>query len=204
VGPQQGGRAPGRSFRAPLAADPARRTIAVLPFVNDARRRDAGEVVALRFLAPLVASGTVEVVEPGEVRAEMLAYRLGASGTISLDDARVLLELLRADLVLSGTVRTFEEAAGATGAPSVDFSAWVLDRRTGQLAWSSTTSAAGDDGVWLFGLGRVTTASALACAMAKGVVDPLLKGRPPLSAAPAAGIAPDAPPPAPGPSNLSQ
>ena len=177
--PERGSLAPSRQFRSPLAADPERRTIAVLPFVNDARRRDAGEVVALRVLAPLLAAGTIQVVEPGVVRAEMLAHRIGAAGGISLDDAQVMLELLRADLVLSGTVRTFEDAAGSSGAPAVDFSAWVLDRVTGELVWSSTTSAAGDDGVFFFGLGRVTTASGLACSMARGLVGPLLGGRPP-------------------------
>jgi hypothetical protein len=156
----------------------------VLPFVNTAGRRDAGEVMALRVLAPLVASGTIQVVEPGVVRAEMLAYRIGSAGGISLDDAQVILELLRADLVLSGTVRTFEDAAGSSGAPTVDFSAWVLDRVTGELIWSSTTYAAGDDGVFFFGLGRITTASGLACSMARGVVGPLLHGRQPATVQP--------------------
>jgi hypothetical protein len=188
--PDRASRTPDRMFRSPIAADPERRTIAVLPFLNDAGRRDAGEVVALRVLAPLVASGTIRVVEPGVARAEMLAYRLGASGGISLDDARVILKLLGADLVISGTVRIFEDAAGTSGAPHVDLSTWVLDRETGQLAWSSTTSAAGDDGVWFFGLGRITTASALTCSVAKGAVGLLLRDRPPVTdRTPPAGIA---------------
>jgi len=180
---------PNRLFRSQVAADPERRTIAVLPFLNGTGRREAGEVMALRVLAPLVAAGTIQVVEPGVVRAEMLAHRIGAAGGISLDDAQVMLELLRADLVLSGTVRTFEDAAGSSGAPAVDFSAWVLDRVTGELVWSSTTSAAGDDGVFFFGLGRVTTASGLACSMARGLVGPLLGGRPPSEDRGPAGIA---------------
>jgi len=177
-------------FRSPLATDPERQTIAVLPFLNVTGRRDAGEVMALRVLAPLVAAGTIQVVEPGVVRAEMLAYRIGSAGGISLDDAQVILELLHADLVLSGTVRTFADAAGSSGAPMVDFSAWVLDRVTGELVWSSSSIAAGDDGVFFFGLGRITTASGLACSMARGLVGPLLRGRPPATIQPhPAGIA---------------
>ncbi|HZZ85215.1 MAG TPA: hypothetical protein VFE30_11810 [Anaeromyxobacteraceae bacterium] len=171
------GIAPNRAFRAPFLADEARRTIAVLPFVNETTRRDAGEVAALRFLGPLVADGSVRVVEPGVVRQELLAYRFGALGGVSLDDARALLELLHADLVLSGTVRTFADAAGSTGAPSVDLSVYVLDRQTTELGWSSTSSATGEDGVYFFGLGRVSTASALTCKLAKGVVDPMLRER---------------------------
>jgi len=179
--PEAGEVPPRRIFQSPLLSDPARRTVAVLPFLNDSGRRDAGEVMALRFLAPLVASGTIQVVEPGVVRGELLTHRLGASGGVSLDDARVVLELLRADLILSGTVRRFEDAAGLSGAPTVEFGAWVLDRETAQLVWSSTTSGAGDDGVYFFGIGRVSTASALACAMAKGAVGLMLQGRAPLT-----------------------
>ena len=176
--PQWGQLPPNRMFRSALLSDPARRTIAVLPFQNTSGRRDAGEVMALRFLAPLLASGTVQVVEPGLVRGELLSHRIGAATGFSLDDARVVLELLRADLVFSGSVRRFEEAAGMTGAPSLEFGTWVLDRKAGQLVWSSTTSGAGDDGVYFFGLGRVTTSSALACAMAKGTVGLMLEDRP--------------------------
>jgi hypothetical protein len=179
--PEWGVVPPGRVFRSPLLSDPARRTMAVLPFVNDTDRRDAGEVMALRFLAPLVGSGVIQVVEPGVVRAELLTHRLGAGGGISLDDARVMLELIRADLVFAGTVRRFEDAAGMRGAPSVDFGSWMLDRETAQLVWSSTTAGAGDDGVYFFGLGRVTTASGLACAMAKGAVGLMLHDRPPIT-----------------------
>ena len=177
--PDHRGRAPRRSFRSPLLADGERRSIAVLPFANTTGRRDAGEVVALRVMAALAGAGTARVVEPGVVRAEMLSYRLGATGGISLDDARVILRALDADLVLAGTVRTFEEAGGARGAPDVDFSAWVLDRETAQLVWSSTSSATGEDGVFFFGAGRIATASGLACALAKGAVGVMLKGRAP-------------------------
>jgi hypothetical protein len=171
---------PSRVFRSPLLSDPSRRTVAVLPFLNSSGRRDAGEVMALRFLSALLASGTVQVVEPGVVRGELLSHRIGAAGGISLDDARVVLELVGADLVLSGTVRQFEDAAGLFGAPSLEFGTWVLDRKTAQLVWSSSTSGAGDDGVYFFGLGRVTTASALACVMAKGAITEMLDNRPAL------------------------
>jgi len=199
--PDASGRDPDRMFRSPLALDLERRSIAVLPFVNQTGRRDAGELLALRLLVPLANAGLLEVVEPGVVRREMLSYRLGAGGGISLDDARVILELIHADLVLSGTVRTFEDAAGSSGAPRVDFSLWVLDRKTGELVWSSTAGAAGDDGVFFFGLGQVTTASGLACTIAKQAIGRLLEDRkppapPPPEPQPAA---PAQPPPEPPP-----
>jgi TolB-like protein len=190
--PEIGPRKPDRTYRSPLVADPSRKTLAVLPFLNDARRRDAGEVVAEELLTALVASGAIHVVEPGVVRSEMLAYRFGANGGISLDDARSILDLLHADLILSGTVRRFEEAGGPGGVPRVEFSTWVLDRETGRLVWSSTASGAGDDGVWLFGAGRVMTASGLACGLAKGIAAQLLRDRPVTPPAVPALVAPPA------------
>ena len=175
--PEWGEVPPSRMFRSPLLSDPARRTVAVLPFQNTSGRRDAGELLALRFLAPLLANGTVQVVEPGVVRGELLSHRIGAAGGISIDDARVVLELVRADLVFSGAVRRFEDTAGVSGAPSLEFGTWMLDRKAAQLVWSSTTSASGDDGVYFFGIGRVTTTSALACSMANGVVNFMLEDR---------------------------
>ena len=176
--PEWGARAPRRFFRSPLVLEPTRATIAILPFLNGSGRRDAGEVVASRFLTVLAASDRIQVIEPGVVREEMLGHRLGATGTISIDDARVILELVDADLVLSGTVRTFEEMSGGGGAPRVELGVWVLDRNTQQLVWSSSSAAGGEDGVFFFQLGRTSTASGLACGLARGAVDALLAGRP--------------------------
>ena len=179
--PQVGSISPRRAFRSPLLDDPGRRTVAVLPFLNDSGRRDAGDVVTLRFLAPLLANGTVRVVEPGVVRTELLLHRIGASRGVSVDDARVVLGLLGADVVLSGTVQRFDEAAGTTGAPAVELVTWALDRKTARLAWASSSAASGDDGVFFFGAGRVTTASALTCGLARGTVAEMLEGRQPLA-----------------------
>jgi hypothetical protein len=62
----------------------------------------------------------------------------------------------------------------------VEFTAYVLDRETGELVWSSASNAGGDDGVFFFGAGRVHTSSELSCRMVGGVVDRLVGAREPL------------------------
>lgn len=54
--------------------------VAVLPFSNDSTRRQAGEILAYRYLAALVGIPGVTVVEPGEVRRVLLETRLIQEG----------------------------------------------------------------------------------------------------------------------------
>jgi TolB-like protein len=173
---------PRRKFRAPVLDDVGRRSIAVLPFTNHTSRRAAADVVAGQFVAQLARSGAFEVLDPGLVREELLAHHIVLESGVSLDNAQAMLDLLQADLVLSGYVEVFEANAG-TGAPKAEFTAYVLDKRTGELVWSSASTAAGDDGVWFFRAGEVYSVAALSCRMVRGAVDAMVGHRPPLEAA---------------------
>lgn len=168
---------PKRSFRAPVLDDVGRRSIAVLPFVNATRRRAAGDVLAGQFLAQLARSGSFEVLDPGLARTELLSHRIVLDGGVSVANATALLELLDADFVLSGYVEAYEPRAGSAGTPKVEFTAYVMDRRSGELVWSSSSRGGGDDGVYFFGAGRVRTSSALSCRMVHGVVDGIVGQR---------------------------
>ncbi len=174
---------PRHVFRAPVLDDVGRRSIAVLPFINDTTRRSAGEVILGQFVAQLARSGSFEVIDPGLVREELLAHRIVLDGGVSVDNAMALLSLLDADLVLSGYVRRYESRSGSQGAPRIEFTAYVLDRRTQELVWSSSSQGEGNDGVFFFGAGRVHTPSALSCRMVRGVVDGIVGRRGPLGPA---------------------
>jgi hypothetical protein len=171
---------PRRSFRAPILDDVGRRTVAVLPFLNRTPRRGAGDVLVNQFVELLARSGSFEVVEPGVVRDELLDHRIVLEGGVSVDTAVILLELMEADLVLAGDVQVFTGPAGAREPPGVEFTAFMLDRESGDLVWSSASNGEGNDGVYFFGAGRVYTTSGLSCRMARGTVDELIGDRGPL------------------------
>lgn len=182
---------PRRWFRAPVLDDVGRRTIAVLPFQNFTRRRDAQEVALDHVVAELTRSGSFEVLDPGTVREQILANRLVLENGVSLDRAMTMLELLGADLILSGEVRAFAAPGGAKQPPTVELGVYVIDRTTGELVWASRSVGEGDDWVAFFGLGRVYSTSALTCRIARGVVDELVGVRGEL--APYAGTLPPGP-----------
>lgn len=147
------------------ALDGPRRTVAVLPFVNETPRRRAGDVVSNAFVRALGATGRFDVVEPGLVRESLLAQRIIMEGGVSLDTARVVLDALDADLVLAGYVRELREDLASAVPPRVDFTALLIDRRTEEVVWEVSSYHAGDEGVRWFDLGRVRSSSELACRM---------------------------------------
>jgi TolB-like protein len=176
LGGPAGGFTPRRTYRAPVLDDVGRRTIAVLPFVNESLRRSAGDVIQAQFVGQLARSGAFEVLDPGVVREQLLAHRIILEKGVSVDNATVLLTLLEADVVLSGAVFVYQ-APSREGAPSVEFTAYALDRTTQELVWSSSSHGRGDDGVFFFDAGRVRTAAELSCRMVRGVVDELVGSR---------------------------
>lgn len=156
-------------FRSTLLDQP-RLTVAVVPFLNQTSRRNAGDLVALEFVRQLVQAGRYAVLEPGVVRDYMLRARIMVPGGVSLETTRLFMGALEVDLVVSGVVLDYQDSWGPQG-PTVRFSATMLDGGSGQVAWHSSSSNHGDDGVFAFGLGRVRTSGELACRMVAGVVD---------------------------------
>ena len=173
-GEVRGERCPGGGWWRPRLAYRARpdqrqvASVAVLPFVNETRRRGAGEVVALEFARQFANADGFRVVEPGIVRDELLRRRIVMEDGVSLDQARVVSAALDADLVVAGYVFDFEDGGGA---PNSNFTAMVIDRKTGRMIWESISHNKGSDSETLFGLRRVSTAPRLTCRMAREVID---------------------------------
>jgi TolB-like protein len=164
--------------RSRLLDDPSRRTIAVLPFVNQTERRNAADAVALEIVRELVATGRFRIVEPGRVRAEMLAKRIIVEGGASLDAARAMANGLGADILMAGYVREYADLANLSGPPRLELTVYAIDGRTGDVVWWSSSRSTGEDGVIFFGLGRVSTATALACGVGRGIAERMAGDRP--------------------------
>ncbi len=173
--PGSGRFAPKELFRSPRLDAAQTRSVAVLPFANETARRNAGDLLALQFVRQLEASGRFRAVEPGVLRDGLLRFRIISEGGISLDVARVILELVQADLVVAGIVRDYDDPEGAGAAPRVQFTALLLDRANNEVLWESTSYNQGDDGVFFFDAGLVGTTPDLACRMVRSAVDDLVE-----------------------------
>ena len=160
-------------YKSPKLRVEKRHTVAIMPFLNESERRFAGELIGLHFLQHMVTSPEeYGVIEPGVVRNELLASRVVIPYGLSVADDSLLFSQLDADLLLSGTVIDYTDPGGEN-MPSVYFIVYAIARQGYEMVWSSHSINSGDDGLHLFGLGRIHTAAKLSSQMTGKVVQML-------------------------------
>ena len=89
-------------FRSPAFDLDVPHTLAVMPFFNESLRKYAGEIMQLHLVREMVKVDNIEVIEPGVVRKELLAFRIIMEDGVSLAQADVVWDALNADLLLTG------------------------------------------------------------------------------------------------------
>jgi TolB-like protein len=163
---------PRKAFGSPIADVDRRYSVAVIPFLNQSQRKNAGRILELHFVDQLFRNESLSVVEPGLVREQLLEHRVVMPAGPSLENAAALSsdDSLGVDLVLSGVVFDYQDAYGI---PKVDFSAKMIEKESGRVVWSSRSHGTGDDGVLFFNLGMVHTAHQLASEMVRGTSEAL-------------------------------
>jgi TolB-like protein len=150
-------------------------TVAVAPFFNKSERRYAGEMLVLQFIRGLHGLGEFDVIEPGLVRQAFLGLRIIMDQGVSLSDANALFAVLDADLVLGGEVFDYQDYQGGYGTAKVHFTAQLIERKSQKVVWSSESYNRGDDGVFFFDLGKVTTAHVMTAGMVRSIGNILVK-----------------------------
>jgi TolB-like protein len=157
------------SFRSPVMEGERKYTVAVVPFFNQSERKYGAEIMSLHFLKHLKEFEQFDVVEPGVVRQQFLSLRIIMDQGVSLADADAIFAMLNVDLVVTGQVLDYQDYQGSFGKPKVDFTTEVIERKSREVVWSSTSYNQGDDGVFFFDWGRVNTAYGMADQMVRSI-----------------------------------
>jgi len=168
---------PKMAFRSPvlmLSTDMKYR-VAVVPFTDLSGRKNAGEIMSLQFIGAMARCVNFEVIEPGVLRDKLLRVRVILNQGVSLANADTLFDMLDADLILMGTIFDYEDYQGALGKPRVEFTAQLLEKRSREIVWTSNSYNEGDDGVFFFDVGRISTAQKMAAQMVGLVVEMMEK-----------------------------
>jgi TolB-like protein len=162
-------------YRSPVMTQNAKHTVAVIPFFNRSERKYAGEIMVLHFVRELARLENFEVIEPGIVRDTLLSLRIIMDDGISIANADVIFSQLDADIILTGNVMGYYDYQGPAGKPKVDFSVLLIEKKSREVVWSSSSYNEGDDGVFFFDRGRVNTAHSMASEMSRAVMEELVK-----------------------------
>lgn len=162
-------------FRSPSFEPTNTYRLAVLPFFNLSDRKYAGEIMALQYINQLAPHKNFDLLDTGVIRDALLNSRIIMNDGISLADADALFSRLEADLIVTGTVITYQDYEGSGGSPIVEFTTLVIEKQSREVVWSSRSHQQGDDLVVFFDWKKVNTAHGLASAMVRDTVSILLE-----------------------------
>lgn len=117
--------------------------VAVLPFENLANDPQAGTRATRLFVTELLASGAVEVVEPGEVRAAVNRI-LGTGPAPTTEQTIALGKTLGVQALVLGNVNESSETrAGTVVVPVVTLDLHMVETETGASIWAATHTEKG-------------------------------------------------------------
>lgn len=130
-------------------------TIAVMPFVNLARDNVAADRVRDVFINELLSTNAAYVLPVGEVARGVARAEIANPGSPSPEEIIKLAGIIKAQAVITGTVREYGEVrSGTTSANVVSVSLQMIEAQTGRIVWTAS-SAKGGITLWdrLFGGG---------------------------------------------------
>lgn len=121
--------------------------VAVLPFENLTNDRQAGFRATRLMVTELLASGAVDVVEPGEVQAAMRALPGAQLGRVAVPSTEQIVSLsqeLGVQAFVLGTVTQSENLrSGVVPIPVVTLDVRMVEAETGATVWAATHSERG-------------------------------------------------------------
>jgi len=118
--------------------------VAVLPFENLSSDRQAGARATRLMITELLATGALDVVEPGEVQAA-----LGQFGTRVTDPSSEQIVALGKSLgvqalILGSVTQSDTLRSGATAIPVVGLDVHMVETETGAAVWAASTVVKGE------------------------------------------------------------
>jgi TolB-like protein len=117
--------------------------VAVLPLENLSSDSKAGERASRLIMTELLASGAVDVVEPGEVQGALNRHASG-SLTPTTEQIKQLGETLGVQAVVTGSVTQAELVrSGRVQIPVVTLDIHMVETETGSAVWAATHTEKG-------------------------------------------------------------
>jgi len=119
-------------------------TVAVMPLANLSRDPTAADRVRDVFMTMLLATQGVYVVPPGEVARGISRAGIAAPATPTAEEVVKFVSMVKADAVITGTVREYGEVrSGSAAASMISVSMEMMEGQTGKVVWSASSTKGG-------------------------------------------------------------
>ena len=120
------------------------KTVAVMPFVSLTRDPVVAERVRDVFITRLLSTGAVYVVPVGEVARGVARTEIQNPGTPSPEEIVKLGGVIKAQVVITGTVREYGEVrSGTVSANIISLSLQMIETQTGKVVWAASSTKGG-------------------------------------------------------------
>lgn len=134
----------GDKFHDPLMDFGSVKTLAILPFVNLSKEQAAAERVRDTFTTMLLADGGIYVVPPGETARGISRSGMVTPSQPSPEEVKKFATITQVDAVITGVVREYGEVrSGSSTANVLSLSLQMLDKESGSVVWSGSTTRGG-------------------------------------------------------------
>ena len=143
------------SFHDPEIDFAAIRSVAVMPFANFSRDREAGRRVRGTFANTLISTGAVYVLPTGEVARGIARTGLANPTAPSLEEVVKLAGIINVDAVFTGVVKEYGEVrSGSASSNIISISVEMIELQTRRVVFTASSTKGGIN-IWdrLFGSG---------------------------------------------------
>jgi TolB-like protein len=150
--------------------------IAVMPFKNKSKIRDAGMMTTYMFIVELFKNRGFVPVEYGEVRHQVVDLRVRGKGELDLRNTKAISKSLGVDGIMVGTVELYKKGEG-TLPPEAVISARLIDARENRILWYDSYQLNGDDGIIIFDFGKIRSLENVAYKVISKLVKEMSKAK---------------------------
>lgn len=118
--------------------------VAVLPLENLTSDQTAGEKVRKVVITELLATGIVDVIEPGQVNRSLATLNIQNPAAMVPEDFKKLGAALGVQLLVVGSVESYERVqVGGVQAPEVTLTLRGIDVESGTVVWATSHTQGG-------------------------------------------------------------
>lgn len=135
---------PINSYRDPSMDFAALRSIAVMPFDNLSRDKQAADRVRDAFINNLLSTGAIYVIPTGEVARGILRSNIVYPSKPSNEEIAKMAAVIKADAVITGVVREYGEVkSGTASANVISLSLQMFEVNSKKIVWTGSSTKGG-------------------------------------------------------------